>query len=571
MASVPSWNDKEVIKKHRKTAEKYVKDVLSGKVGTCKWTKLACKRFQNDWGNRKELGLSLDWGVVSKVVEFFKVLKHCKGEWAGSPVVLEPWQIFIVANVFGWQKDGLRRFRVVYLTVGRKNGKTTFLAGIGLYLTRFDGEAGAEVYSAATTRDQAKICFDIAKRMVSESDLKNHLVSYKNNLHCPISDSKFEPLASEYDSLDGLNIYAALIDELHAHKTRDLYDVLDTGTGSRRQPLLFSITTAGFNKESVCWELQQYTKKVLEGIIEDDTHFGMIYTLDDGDDWEDESVWLKANPNLRLSVKIDDMRRQAKHAKEMPSQLNAFLTKRLNVWTESSVRWISSDKWNACNGKVDEKKLAGRPCYAGLDLSSTLDITALVHVFPPVDEGPYQVLCRFWIPEDNIRERVRRDRVPYDVWVRQGYIQKTPGDIVDYNFILHQLGEDMEAFDLRDLAFDRWGSTQMIQSLQEMGFEDTKAKHAPRHLIQFGQGFASMAGPTKELEKMVISKEIAHGGNPVLAWMMSNVEIKLDPAGNMKPDKGKSREKIDGVVATIMGLDRATRNSDEGEPRIWAM
>ncbi|MCG8431635.1 MAG: terminase large subunit [Candidatus Omnitrophica bacterium] len=540
----------------------YAENVLDAKILACKWTQLAAKRFLS---NLKRTDITFDDDALDRVVSFFQMLKHCKGEWAGQYIHLEAWQIFVLANIFAFKKNGIRLVRTVYLEVARKNGKSTLLSGIGLYLTRFDNEGGAEVYSAATTRDQAKIVFDIAKQITESSDLKRYLISYKNSLECPVTKSKFEPLSSDYDSLDGLNIHGAIIDELHAHKTRDLYDVLDTGAGARRQPLIMSITTAGYDKKSICWQMHEYTEKVLEKLVDDDTFFGAIYTLDEGDDWEDETNWIKSNPSLGVSVKEDDLRRQAKTAKEIPSQTNAFLCKRLNVWTEALTRWIPAHKWEACNTPVDEAVMRGRMCYAGLDLSSTTDVSAFVLVFPPKDDHEkYKVLCRFWLPEDNMHERVKRDRVPYDAWVRQGYIITTPGDIIDYSFILHQISSDAQDFDMRELAFDRWGSTKIIQDLQDMGFEGKSVKHAQRHLVEFGQGYASMAGPTKELEKMVIAQEIAHGGNPVLAWMMSNVEIRRDPAGNMKPDKGSSREKIDGVVGLIMGLALATREDNPG-------
>lgn len=545
----------------------YCQKVLNDEILSCKWVKLACKRFINDFENPK---IHFDEKVAQDVIDFFKLTPHVKGEWAGQPIILELWQQFIIANIFGWKKqDGTRRFRTVYLECARKNSKSTMLAVMGLYLMRFDNEPGSEVFSAATTRDQAKVVWDIAQRMVKTSQLRRYITPFKNNLHCEDTGSKFEPLSSDYNSLDGLNIHAGLIDELHAHKTNDLYQVIDTATGSRRQPLIIAITTAGYDRHSVCWNQHAYTEKVLENVINDDTFFGMVYTLDTEDDWEDETCWIKANPNLNISVKLDDLKRKAKKAKEMPSELNSFLRKHMNLWTESVTRWISTDKWNACNFPINENELIGMPCYAGLDLSSTTDITAFVLVFPPDMDDKYKILCRFFIPSENMRERVRRDRVPYDVWVRQGYIYTTPGNVIDYSFVLHQINEDAQKFDLREIAFDRWGATKIVQDLQELGFERPQDnKHAARNVIDFGQGFASMNSPTKELEKMILSQEIAHGGNPVLKWMASNVVVKIDPAGNLKPDKGQSTEKIDGIVSLIMAIDRAVRHQEDGEPSI---
>jgi phage terminase large subunit-like protein len=402
--------------------------------------------------------------------------------------------------------------------------------------------------------------------MVKKSRLREMFSVYKNNIHDELSASKFEPLSSDYNSLDGLNIHAALVDELHAHKTRDLYDVLDTGTGARRQPLMISITTAGHDKHSICREQHDYTEKVLDGLIDDDSFWGIIYCIDeeDKDDWQNEKIWIKANPNLNVSVKLRDLQDKAKKAAEVATRQNAFLQKHLNIWTESSTRWITADKWDDCSFPVDPEELKGRTCYGGLDLSSTTDTTALVLVFPPEEEGGrFEIIHRCWIPSDNMADRVRRDRVPYDVWARQGLIVATPGNIIDYLFVITQISKDAEDYDFRELAFDRWGSTMMIQNLQDMGFEEEKVKHSQRHLIQFGQGYASMNAPTKELEKMILSKEIAHGGNPVLAWMMANVVIKMDPAGNYKVDKAESVERVDGVVALVMAIDRAVRDTGE--------
>src|SRR3990167_8151329 len=293
----------------------YADDVLSGKLIACQLVLKACTRFKRDLGNDNFV---FDEREVNRVCSFFRGIKHVNGEWAGQPVKLEPWQVFFLGNVFGWRnkETGLRRFKTVYLSVARKNGKSSVLAGLGLYLTCFDREPGAEIYSAATTRDQAKIVFDLAKQMALRSKLKDKLIVYKHALEAPESASVFAPLSADYDSLDGLNIHAAIIDELHAHKSRDLYDVLDTAAGARRQPLIASISTAGYDKHSVCWQLQEYCEKILDNLIQDESTFGLIYTLDEKDKWEDEAVWTKANPNLGISVKLEDLRRQAKTAKE---------------------------------------------------------------------------------------------------------------------------------------------------------------------------------------------------------------------------------------------------------------
>ena len=543
----------------RDVVRRYVEDVLSGEVAACKWVKLAARRHLRDLETGAERGLWLDEDAAQIAIDFFSLLKHSKGEWAGQVIRLEPWQQFVAWELFGWKReDGTRRYRTSYLEVARKNGKSTMGAGIGNYLLVADGEPGAEVYSAATKRDQARITHSEATRMVKASPaLRRRIRCFKDNLHIPDTASKYEPLSSDYNSLDGLNIHGAIVDEIHAHKTRDLWDVLETSTGSRRQPLMFAITTAGFDRQSLCFQLHEYTEKVLESLVEDDSFFGMIFSLDQDDDWQDEGCWSKANPNLGVSKYLDDMRRKAKRAREMPSALNAFLRKELNVWTQSETKWMPMEHWRACGKHVDAAGLRGRTCYGGLDLSSNIDISAFVLVFPPQIEGEdYQVLCRFWIPEESMIERSRRDRVPYDAWVRQGYIEATPGNVIDYDFILAQIDEDAQAYDIQEIAFDRWGATRIQSQLMERGGDEW--------LVQFGQGFRSMSPPMKDLEKLVLGHQLAHGNNPVLGWMADNLVARQDPAGNIKPDKEKSREKIDGMVALIMALDRAIRHGEVG-------
>jgi len=532
----------------------YVHDVLSGRQVACKWVRLACERHVRDLETGHERGLHFDETAAQLVIAFFRLLKHSKGEWAGTPVYLEPWQQFVMGSLFGWKRaDGTRRFRTSYLEVGRKNGKTTTAAGLGLYLLLADNEPGAEIYSAATKRDQARLSHSEATRMAKSSPQIRKLVRiFKDNIHIVDTASKFEPLGADSDTMDGLNVHGALADEVHAHKTRDVWDKLETATGARRQPLMFAITTSGFDRQSLCWTQHEYTEKILDQIIEDDSWFGMIYTLDAEDEWEDETNWPKANPNLGVSKKWDDMRRKAKRAKEMPSALNAFLRLELDVWTQAETKWVNLEHWKQCGTLVDAAGLRGRTCYAGLDLSSTTDVSALALVFPPqTDEDVYQVLLRFWIPDESMQERVHNDRVPYDVWVRQGFITATPGNVIDYDWILSQIDEDMQAYDVEELAFDRWGATKIQTDIAELGGDE--------FMVQFGQGFRSMSPPMKELEKLILSHKIAHGNNPVLTWMADNLVARHDPAGNIKPDKEKSREKIDGMVALLMALDRALR------------
>ena len=537
------------------TAERYVEDVLAGRQVACKWVKLACERHRRDLDNGSERGLWFDAKAAQVVIAFFSLLKHSKGEWAGRPVTLEPWQQFVLASIFGWKRaDGTRRFRTAILEVARKNGKTTMAAGVGLYLLVADGEPGAEVYSAATKRDQARLSHGEATRMVKASpQLRREVRIFKDNIHIVDTASKFEPLGADADTMDGLNVHGAIIDEIHAHKSRDTWDLLETATGARRQPLMFGISTSGFDRQSLFFSQHEYTEKVLQGVVEDDSWFGIAYTIDEGDDWQDEKNWEKANPNLGVAKKWDDMRRKAARAREMPSAQNAFMRLELDIWTHSETKWVNLEHWRACGKAVDEHGLRGRTCYGGLDLSSNTDTSALVLVFPPqTEDDDYVVLCRFWIPEESMHERVRRDRVPYDVWVRQGFVTATPGNVIDYDWILDQIYEDASTFDVKELAFDRWGATKIQTELMELFGEE--------FLVGFGQGFLSMSAPMKELEKLILGHQMAHGNNPVLTWMADNLVAREDPAGNIKPDKEKSTEKIDGMVALIMALDRATRH-----------
>lgn len=540
----------------------YIDEVLSGRIVACKWVKLACQRQLDDLEHGHERGLYFDYDAAQLPIRFFGLLKHSKGEWTGQIIKLEPWQQFILWVLFGWKREnGTRRFRTGYIEVSRKNGKSTLAAGIGLYLLVADGEPGAEVYTAATKRDQALITHAEATRMVKKSPaLRKRITVYKNNLHIEDTASKFEPLGRDSDSMDGLNIHGAIIDELHAHKTPDLVDVLDTATGSRRQPLTVEITTSGSDRKSICYQHHDYTQKILEGSRDNDSWFGIIFALDvaekgedfEGDDWDDESVWKKANPNLGISKYWDDMRTKAQKAKDIPSALNAFLRKELDVWTQSDTRWVPVKHWLQCGGVVDYKALRGRTCYGGLDLSSSTDLTAFVLVFPPITkEDLYRVLCRFWIPEDSIVKRAHKDQVDYETWQREGLIEATPGNVVDYDYILDQIDEDMQAFDVKEIAFDRWGASQIQTDLMKMGGDD--------FLVQFGQGYASMSPPMKELEKIILGHKLAHGNHPVLNWMAGNLVSASDPAENIKPDKEKSIERIDGMVALIMALDRAVR------------
>ena len=407
----------------------YARSVTEGALPANRLVRLACERHLDDLSTGPGRGLRFDLSAARHAIDFFGFLRHSKGEWAGDTFTLAPWQAFIVGSLFGWRRDdGLRRFRTAYCAVPRKNGKSTTSAGIGLYLLVADDEQGAEVYSAATTRDQARIVFDEAKRMVASSPaLRRRVEPLINNLHVAATASRFMPLSSDSSTMDGLNVHGAIIDELHAHKTRGVVDVLDTATGARRQPLLFEITTAGYDRHSICFEHHDYSSKVLEGVLQDDSWFAYIAAADEGDDWTDPEVWRKANPNFGISVKQDDLARKAEKAIALPGAQNAFRRMHLNEWTEQAERWIDMAAWDACRWPVDLEPLRGRPCFGGLDLSTTTDVTALAWVFPPDhDDGLWQVLSRYFVPEDNLRKRAERDRVPYDLWAAPGLHRGDP-------------------------------------------------------------------------------------------------------------------------------------------------
>jgi phage terminase large subunit-like protein len=534
--------------------------VVSGKIPAARWVKLACQRHVDDLRDGHKRGLWFDERAAKAAIAFYSVLRHWKGEWAGEVIRLEPAQQFWLWSLFGWKRDdGTRRFRTAYLEVGRKNAKTTTAAGIGLFLAFAEGEGGAEVYSAATKQDQAKIVHRDATEMVKRSpQLKKIITVFRNNLHSVESGSKFEPLSADYNSLDGLNIQGVIADELHAWPSPELWGVLKTGTGSRRQPLMLAITTAGVDQQGICYAQREYLTRILKGIIEDDSYWGMIYTLDtrqdwpdleQDDNWQNEANWIKANPLLGVSKKWDTMRQDAREATNRPAELNHFLRWHLNIWTTAVTRWINPFQWDECGSVVvNEQALYGRLCYGGLDLSSTGDLTAFVLVFPPSTPGGlWEVLCRFWIPADNIIDRVRRDQVPYDQWVREGYIETTPGNSVDYDFILAQIESDMSNYNIAEVAFDPWNATHVSNRLIENNIT----------MVDFRQGFVSMNPAMKALEVAIAQGELAHGDSPVLNWMADNLVVRTDPAGNIKPDKERSREKIDGMVALAMAHHRA--------------
>ena len=487
---------------------------------------------------------------ADRAVSFIQAyITHTKGELTGKPMKLEQWQIDdIIKPLFGWKnkETDLRKYRTCYVEIPRKNGKSTLAAAIALYILFADSERGAEIYSCAGDRNQASIIFNIAKSMVeNSSELSNRSEIYRTSIINPTKGNTYKALSADAKLQHGHNAHAILFDELHTQPNRDLWDTMKTSTGARTQPLLIALTTAGASKTdgNICWEVHEYACKVRDGVIEDEQFLPVIYCADDEDDFLEESTWEKANPNYGVSVKKDYIKAEAKLASELPSYENAFRRLHLNQWTTNETKWLNDTQWMLCDDELNIEKLKGRECYGGLDLSSTRDLSALTLVFP-MDDGQVSVLPFYWLPEVTSQERSRKDKVPYVQWAREGFIQLTEGDVQDYDYIRHTINELALKYRIKSIAFDRWNSTQLVNNLQDDG-----AKMSP-----FGQGYASMSAPTKEMEKMVLKKRIVHGSNPVLRWQIQNVQLRTDPAGNIKIDKAKSSEKVDGVVSLVMSI-----------------
>ena len=494
-----------------------------------------------------------DEARADRAVQFISLLKHTKDPYRGKPFILEPWQEKIVRDVFGTVKeDGTRQYRTVYISVARKNGKSELAAAMALYMLSADGEGGAEVYSAAGDIPQAAIVFNVAYDMVNLTPAlqkRCKLLESTKRILVRETGSKYQVLSAEHETKHGFNASAIIFDELHVQPNRSLWDVLTTSSGTRRQPLTVAITTAGWDRNSICWEVHDHARQVIDGTIEDPSFYAVIYAADEEDDWTDEAVWHKANPALGTFRSLDEMRDAFRRAQQTPAFENTFRRLYLNQWTKQESRYIGMDKWDACDGK--RGNMEGRTVYGSLDLASTTDIAAFVCVAR--DEDYFDVWPWFFVPEENIEERVKKDRVPYDEWVRQGLITATPGNTIDYAWIRKRIDKVADVCVLQEIAYDRWGMAQLAPELQDEGFT----------VVPFGQGFASMAAPTKELLGLILGKKIRHDGHPVLRWMADNMVVKEDPAGNAKPDKSKSTERIDGMVALIMALDRCLRNTQD--------
>lgn len=541
-------------------AVQYCVDVVNGDVVAGAMLKQACKRQLDDLKNGVD-GYSFDFDKAERPCRFIENLTHIKGKWAGKDLELEPWQIFIVTAIFGWvDANGKRRFKTAYVEVARKNGKSALASGIALYLLCADGEGGAEVYSAATAKDQAKIVWQDSHRMVERNPDLRDAFGVSTTAHTVVVNetaSIFKPLSRDQGgNLDGLNVHGAIVDELHGHKTRDIWDVLETATGAREQPLIFSITTAGFNRSGICYEVRDYVTKILSGAANDPEFFGVIYTIDPGDDWTDESVWQKANPNLGVSVSPDDLRRKCRKAQEQTSAQNNFLTKHLNLWVNAEVAWMDMRKWDAVGDpELTIDMVRDWQCWIAVDLASKRDIASVALLFYNGYHGEdkrYAAFTRNYLPEDAVHESKNSQ---YEGWVKDGLLIATDGNVTDYAVIEDDIVDLVGSLNVEAICFDPFQATYIMTRLQERGLP----------VEQYSNTVKNMSEPMKELEALVISGKLTHSCDPVLTWMMSNVCAKEDAKENIFPRKEFPENKIDGVVAIIMALGKAISDIEDAE------
>ena len=506
-----------------------------------------------------------DKAKADRAVKFIENLCHTKGKWAGKRFWLLPWQEQLIRDIFGIVKaDGYRQFRTAFVEICKKVGKSELAAAVALYLLYADNEPSAEVYGAAADRQQASIVFDVARQMVEMSPAllkRSKLMTATKRIVNYGNSGYYQVLSAEVGGKHGFSVSGLVFDEIHTQPNRQLYDVLTKGSSDARQnPLHFIITTAGTDRHSIAYELHTKAVDILEGRRVDPTFYPVVYGLKDDEDWEDEANWYKVNPSLGYTVDIERLRDAYREAKQNPADEVTFKWLRLNMWVSSTVAWIPDAIFMKGNEEIDLASLEGRDCYGGLDLSSTGDITALVLMFPPRNEDEKSILLPFfWVPEETIPQRVKAASVPYDIWERQGYLLSTEGNVIHYDFIEKFINDLAEKYHIVEIAVDRWNATQMIQNLEGDGFT----------MVPFGQGFASMSGPTKDFYRLLMEGQIIHGGHPVLRWMAGNVVVDTDPAGNIKVTKAKSKEKIDGIVAAIMALDRCIRNQTEPQGSVY--
>lgn len=546
-------------------ATDYAQAVGEGAIVAGPWVRKACARHLRDLEEGPKRGLTWRPDLAARAYRFFAGLVLPDGEHAGRPFYLSLWQCFVIGSVFGWLgADGYRRFRTAYNELGKGNGKTPMAAGIGLYMLTADGEQGAEVYSAAVSRDQAGIGFRDAKAFAESTPaLVRRLVIDTHNIAYPQTRSFYRPLSAEGKTLDGKRVHCAVIDELHEHSTAIVADKLRGGTKGRRQALIFEITNSGSDRESVCYQHHEYSLRVLNGDVEDDSWFAYVCALDEGDDWmNDPACWIKANPNLGVSIHEKYLAEQVHEARGMPAKQN--LVARLNfcVWTDAESAWISRDKWDAVQVAPARDALRGKACFVGLDLSSHLDLTAAAF-FVPDGKGGGDAFLEAWTPAASMAERELADRVPYRRWVKEGALRAPPGNSVDYGFVARDLAALTGAHPPAGIAFDRWRIKDLLRELQAQDVpawvdDGTQAARGRGlRLLPFGQGFRDMAPAVDALEQMIVNGRLRIHRSPVLTWNASSVVLELDPAGNRKFTKRKAHGRIDGIVALAMAVGAA--------------
>ena len=546
------------------SAKRYAEAVVAKEILACEWVQKACQRQLDDLVRfkRKSSPYQFNPELVDRygrpyrpadnLCAFIERLPHVKGPLASQLIVLEPWQVFILSTVFGWVKpDGKRRFRRSYIEVPRGNAKSTLSSAVGLYMLAADREGGAEVYSLATTRDQARIVFGDAQTMARLSPGFRNRFSVNvgaHNMHVLQSGSKFEALSAEGSTLDGLNIHFGCIDELHAHKTRTVYDVVDTGTGKRDNSLLWVITTAGSNRSGICFEVRSFVTKLLNRVLEDDSQFGIIYGLDEGDDWTHKDALIKANPNWGISVREEVLGPLQAKAMQLPSAVNNFKTKHLNEWVSADKAWMDMRSWDAsANPDLDLDQFLGQPCWIGLDLASKTDIAALIMVFQhPDTPDAYAVFGKYYLPEDTVQAAGNSQ---YIGWSHSGRLSVTPGNVIDFSWIEADLLDIASRFSIEAVAFDPFQATQLSTRMLAEGLP----------MIEVRPTVLNFSEPMKTLEALVLQKKLVHDGDPVLAWMASNVVAHTDVKDNIYPRKERAENKIDGIVALIMALSRAIK------------
>lgn len=536
--------------------------VLTGQIVAGPYVRLACQRHLDDLESAAERGIWFDENDAEVAIEFFECFLVLED---GRPFMLESWQKFIIGSLYGWKTtNGWRRFRVAYIEVGKGNGKTPMAAGMALYAISVESiyEPGVEVYMAATTRDQAGIGHRDAKMMVENSPaLRDRLDANFFTVSNPSTNSYIKPVSREHKGLDGKRVHLGILDELHEHPNALIVQKMRAGVKGRRNALIIEITNSGFDTSSICFQHHDMGIKVLEGAVDNDSWFVYICALDKDDDWRDESVWIKANPNLGISIHYDYLREQVEEARAIPSSTN--MVKRLNfcIWTEAATRWLSQEAWDSCVGPVPWQQMramyAGSEADLGVDLSSTTDMTAVVLLIPEEGEEDevYNVIPFFWVPEATAFENGKRGG-PYSGWIEAGALRSTDGNVIDYDEIEREVLEIADQFSLREIAYDPWNATQFSLKLANAGLE----------MIPVRQGFPSLNEATKKIEELVTSGKLRHGGHPVLRWMALNTMVVSDPAGNKKPAKDKSVGKIDGMSALVTVMSRSMLTEEYDSP-----